>query len=116
MTIATTADNIGNFEVSFQPNVVGDWGWVAFYPGEQKSYINYPAANCEFNTIKVTAPPTDGTTSPGGNGGGTVTQGIPMDYVYAAVAVIVIVAVAIGAYAYTKSKKESNISLSLFRG
>jgi hypothetical protein len=104
----TTTDNFGNFQTSFQPNTAGDWGWVAFYPGEDKEYVIYPAAYTEFNSIKVTTPPTPGT-APGGNGDGNgdgVTPGIPMEYVYAAVAVIVIVVIAVGAYAYTKRSKK----------
>jgi hypothetical protein len=100
-----TTDKLGNFHVSFQPNTIGDWGWVAFYEGKVMSRLTYNAAFTEFNSFKVVSP-TSQVTPPDGNENGTTQPGIPMEYVYAAIAVVAIAIIAIGAYVYTKKNKK----------
>jgi outer membrane protein assembly factor BamB len=103
VNVTTTTDNMGDFTASYSPTEVGDWGWVAYYKGQQLPYVTYNAAYTEWNSFKVTAPPIPETPTP------TPTpppSGIPVEYIYVAVAVIAIVLIAIGAYAYTKRSKK----------
>ena len=96
---ALTTDERGDFTVSYDPDVVGNWGWVIFYEGEQLPYIIYNAAYGEWNSLEVVSPPTPEEPQQ------PPPQGIPMEYVYVAVTVIVIVLVAVGAYVFLRRKK-----------
>jgi len=98
VNLTTTTDNQGFFTVSYNPDGVGSWGWVAYYNGEEKPWITYASAYGEWNPVSVTSPTASGENPPPPEGG------LPMEYVYVAVAVIVIVLVAIGVYMFLKRK------------
>jgi len=98
-SLTTTTDNRGEFSFSYTPTDVGDWGWVVYYDGEEKSWITYASAYGEWNSVSVTSPTASGDTEPPPEGG------VPMEYVYAAVAVIVIVLAVVGIYVFMKSRK-----------
>jgi hypothetical protein len=107
VNLTTTTDTHGAFSVSYNPNVAGDWGWVAWYPGEAKAWITYGTTYSEWNPFTVTAPTsTTPVVSPSPTPTSTPAAGTPVEYIYAAVAVIVIVIIAIGAYAYTRRSKK----------
>ena len=93
------------FSFSYSPTEVGEWGWVVYYDGEEKPWINYDGAYGEWNPISVNSP-TSGPSDGDGNGNGTEPPpaALPMEYVYAAIAVIVIVIVAFLAYFFLKKK------------
>ncbi len=112
VNLTTTTDKLGFFTFSYNPSVVGDWGWVAFYEGEDKPAITYSAAYTEWNPVKVAAPvgatPTPiVTASPEATATPIQNAGFPMEYAYAIIAVIVIAIVAVGLYVYSKSRKKT---------
>jgi outer membrane protein assembly factor BamB len=106
LNLTTTTDRNGAFSISYNPNVAGDWGWVAWYPGEAKAWSTYGTAYSEWNPFTVTAPTSTPATSPSPSPSPSPAAGTPVEYIYAAVAVIVIVIIAIGAYAYTRRSKK----------
>jgi hypothetical protein len=96
--VTATTDATGDFEVSYTPDVVGDWTATAWWDGDE--YRTF--AFTEDMPLKVVGEePT--------NGNGTEPppdeEGIPTEYIYAAVAVIAIIIVAIAAYVYMKRGK-----------
>jgi outer membrane protein assembly factor BamB len=114
VSVTTTTDKAGNFEFSYNPAVVGTWGWVVNYEGEAKVAITYASANSEWNSVNVVAAPdgssttvapattttaaltTTSTAAPATFGGDALT------ITYAVVGVIIVVIIAIAAYVYTK--------------
>ncbi len=129
VNLTTTTDKLGEFMFEYSPTAVGQWGWVAFYEGENKKLIDYAAANTEFNAINVVAAPGSQpvstptptatvaptatpvqTASPEATATPTATattnSGFPIEYLYAIVAVIVIIVIAVAAYIYMKGKKQ----------
>lgn len=98
--VTTTTDEQGAFTVSYNPETVGNWGWVIFYEGEQLPYIIFNAAYGEWNSLEVVSPPTPQEPQE------PPPQGMPIEYVYVAVAIIVIVIVAIGAYVFIRRTKK----------
>jgi hypothetical protein len=104
VNVTATTDNKGYFSVSYSPTDVGDWGWVAYYPGQRKIGITYSEAYTEWNkftTTPTTSPATSSSPSPS-----PPPAGMPVEYIYAAVAIVAILLIAVGAYAYTKRSKK----------
>ena len=130
LNLTTTTDYLGHFSLTFNPTEAGDWGWVAYYEGQQKPSIIYDASYSQWTPVKVvtapivttpTANPTPTptsqptatpvqTVSPEATATPTATAitnaGFPMDYAYAIVAIIVIVVIVVAAYMYMKAKKK----------
>jgi hypothetical protein len=95
--VAATTDATGDFEVSYTPDVVGDWTATAWWDGDEDRTFAFT----EDMPLKVVGEePTNGN----GNGNGTE-EGIPTEFIYAAVAVIAIIIVAIAVYVYMKRGK-----------
>jgi hypothetical protein len=103
VNVTTTTDLYGDFSVSYSPTEAGNWGWVAYYAGQQLPYVIYDAAYTEWKPVEVVSPPSPETPTPSPP---PPSEGIPVEYIYVAVAVIAIVLIAIGAYAYTKRSKK----------
>jgi hypothetical protein len=85
----TTTDKNGYFSVSYNPTEVGNWGWLAWYQGEQKPIITYEETYTEYNTFEVTSPTPSETSTPSPSP--PPSEGIPAEYIYAAVAIVAIV-------------------------
>ncbi len=129
VNLTTTTDKLGFFTFSYNPSVVGEYGWVAFYEGETKPAIIYNAAYSEWTPFTVVAAPVQTTptpvvtptptpvvtptptpvvtASPEATATPIQNAGFPMEYAYATIAVIVIAIVAVGAYVYLKGKKKT---------
>jgi outer membrane protein assembly factor BamB len=128
----TTCDLFGNFQVSFSPTEVGNWGWVAYYEGLQRPTILYGPAYSEWTAFAVvqspiatpttevtptptytptpTAPPSPTPVmTPTPTGTNNLVFGMPAQYAYAAiVAVIVIIVIAVASYMYRKNKTQKS--------
>ncbi|MCW4010708.1 MAG: PQQ-binding-like beta-propeller repeat protein [Candidatus Bathyarchaeota archaeon] len=118
INVTATTDNFGNFQAEFTPTIVGQWGWVAYYPGQKSSAVNYAEAYSSYNELNVVAQSnTDSTPqatqtpttteSPTTQATSTPTEtanALPVEYIYAAIASIVVVVIVVAAYAYTKRK------------
>jgi outer membrane protein assembly factor BamB len=118
VNVTAVTDNYGAFEVSYDPNVVGSWGWVAYYEGMVRPGISYVESYSDWQTLNVISP-SSGSSQPAAtvapaspaavqsNPANTNNiGGLPMEWVYAIVAVVIIVVVAVGAYAYTRRGKK----------
>jgi hypothetical protein len=124
-----TTDKNGNFNVSFNPTEVGDWGYVVYYEGQRMDGLTYNPVYNQFNTIAVSAAPIVTTPAPTSTPVETIAPTStpevtpeqtatpivtpspePVDntmtYAYIAIAVIVIVAViAVAAFMLRKKKQ-----------
>lgn len=94
--VPATANETGDFEVSYTPDVVGDWNVTAWWDGDQ--YHTY--AFSEIMPLQVVGEEQPPPPPP------PEEEGIPMEYIYVAVAVIAIVVIAVAAYAYMKRGKK----------
>jgi outer membrane protein assembly factor BamB len=101
--VTGTTDAEGLFEVSYTPDVAGNWTWMAWYEGKELSHISYTYAYGDLNALEVVGPETE--PSNGENGEEPPPEGIPVEYIYAAVAGIAIVVILVVAYLYLKRRK-----------
>ena len=95
VTLNATTDSKGFFNVSYSPNVAGNWTYSVWYPGQEfpGDGFSYSAIQSDTKTLEVTAPVTP-TPSP--------SIGPQSQIGYSTIAVIIIIAIAaiaIGAYA-----------------
>jgi outer membrane protein assembly factor BamB len=127
INLTATTDNLGYFSFSYNPTEVGQWGWVAYYSGQEKPTITYNAAYAQWTAISVTAAPiaesSTQTVAPTETSTlvetatptsvvtvtatpTTGTDNISVEYIYVIVAVIAIVVIAVAAFAYTRKRKK----------
>jgi outer membrane protein assembly factor BamB len=129
VNLTATTDAFGYFTISYSLTEVGNWGWVAYYAGQEKQSIVYNEVYSEWNTVSVVAapienPPTtsatitpettatpetivtlEPTATPQETGTNT-TISTPIEYIYLAVVVTVLIAIAIGTYVYSRKTKK----------
>jgi outer membrane protein assembly factor BamB len=125
MNITATTDKFGYFTASYNPNIVGSWGWVAYYQGQKLPYLTYDEAYSQWTAFNVIAAPVEATPTPvvtptptpvvtptptpevTPTPTATPETGTSPTTTYIIVAVIVVIIIAaIGAYVYTTRKKK----------
>jgi len=127
LTINATTDEMGNFQLPFNPTELGTWSWVAYYLGQIKPAITYGASFSSWYNVTVVAAPVAATPTPEVTPTPTpeptatptstpeptpsptptpeTVFGMSPAIAYAIVAIIIILVVAGGAYAYMRRKK-----------
>jgi outer membrane protein assembly factor BamB len=127
LTINATTDEMGNFQLPFNPTELGTWSWVAYYLGQIKPAITYGASFSSWYNVTVIAAPVAATPTPEVTPTSTpeptpmptstpeptptptptpeTVFGMSPAIAYAIVAIIIILVVAVGAYAYMRRKK-----------
>ena len=96
--VPTTTDSMGYFEVSYTPDVAGNWTWMAWWNGADLVSHSYSYAYGDLNVLQVMGLEAQ-------NGEEPPPEGIPIEYIYAIVAGIAIVVILAVAYLYLKRRK-----------
>ena len=97
--VTTTTDLKGLFSVSYNPGVVGNWSWTAWWNGEELPHVSYTYAYTDDMPLEVVSEEESPPPPP-------PAEGIPIEYIYAIVAVVAIVIIAIVGYLYMRRGKK----------